>query len=294
MAGLASGLVPPRLALDQIPNTGKDLKYKIVRNIGNAYVKIGQYQDAIGSYETIMEGGNPDIQTGFNLLLCYYALGDRDKLKRHFTKLLNIRKYGASDDDDLDEVMDEVEKENEMFHVDDHLRAEIRERRKQHMEILLTAARLIAPMIEKDWMEGFNYIIEQLRHYELKDASSRCAAALLCDGREGGGGGWDGAVLREADFFWGGGQGQPFRTALRDHQPPPTANPHQPPTANPHQPPTATNRQLPTATNRQPPTTNSHQPPTATNRQLPTATNHQPPTPTNRQPPPTANRQPLK
>ena len=36
-----------RLALDQIPNTGKDLKYKIVRNIGNAYVKIGQYQDAI-------------------------------------------------------------------------------------------------------------------------------------------------------------------------------------------------------------------------------------------------------
>jgi len=167
-----------RLALDQIPNTGKDLKYKIVRNIGNAYVKIGQYQDAIGSYETIMEGGNPDIQTGFNLLLCYYALGDRDKLKRHFTKLLNIRKYGASDDDDLDEVMDEVEKENEMFHVDDHLRAEIRERRKQHMEILLTAARLIAPMIEKDWMEGFNYIIEQLRHYELKDASSRLASEM--------------------------------------------------------------------------------------------------------------------
>eukprot|EP00667_Euglena_gracilis_P001691 EG_transcript_1689 len=167
-----------RLALDQIPNTGKDLKYKIVRNIGNAYVRIGQYQDAIGSYETIMEGGNPDIQTGFNLLLCYYALGDRDKLKRHFTKLLSIRKYGATDDDDLDEVMDEAEKENQMFHIDDPLRVEIRDRRKQHMEVLLTAARLIAPMIEKDWMEGFNYIIEQLRHYELKDASSRLASEM--------------------------------------------------------------------------------------------------------------------
>jgi len=35
-------------------------------------------------------GGSPDFQTGFNLILCYFALGDADKMKRGFSKLLSI------------------------------------------------------------------------------------------------------------------------------------------------------------------------------------------------------------
>jgi len=167
-----------RLALDQIPNTGKELRFRVVRNIGNAYVRIGQYADAIASYESVLEAGGGDIQTGFNLLLCYYALGDRDKLKRHFTKMLGLRRYGAADDDDADEGAEESEKDRAGFPMDDPLRVEIRERRKHHMEVLLTAARLIAPMIEKDWPDGYNYIIEQVRHYELKDSNSRLASEM--------------------------------------------------------------------------------------------------------------------
>ena len=105
-----------RMALDQIPSTGKEIRFKIFRNIGNAFVRLGQFQvrllcvisrfekycnshrfklpcyllqDAIPSYETIM-GGSPDFQTGFNLILCYFALGDADKMKRGFSKLLSI------------------------------------------------------------------------------------------------------------------------------------------------------------------------------------------------------------
>ena len=36
-----------RMALDQIPNTGKEIRFKIFRNIGNAFVRLGQFQDAI-------------------------------------------------------------------------------------------------------------------------------------------------------------------------------------------------------------------------------------------------------
>ena len=64
----------PRMALDQIPNTGKELRFRIIRNIGNAFIKMGQFQDAIESYETVMTG-SPDIQTALNLLLCYFARG---------------------------------------------------------------------------------------------------------------------------------------------------------------------------------------------------------------------------
>jgi len=73
----------------KIPNTGKDMRFKIFRNIGNAFVRLGQFQDAIPSYETIMQG-SPDLQTGFNLILCYYAIGDSEKMKRGFSKLLSI------------------------------------------------------------------------------------------------------------------------------------------------------------------------------------------------------------
>lgn len=52
-----------RMALDQISNSNRDFRFKIMRNIGNAFIKMGQFQDAITSFEAIMEG-NPDMQTG--------------------------------------------------------------------------------------------------------------------------------------------------------------------------------------------------------------------------------------
>ena len=52
-----------RMALDQISSTGKEIRLKIMRNIGNAFVRLGQFQDAIQSYEGIMEG-NPGTVRG--------------------------------------------------------------------------------------------------------------------------------------------------------------------------------------------------------------------------------------
>lgn len=62
---------------------------KIMQNIGIVFVKMGQYSDAITSFEHIMSEA-PSFKTGFNLILCYFALGDRDKMKRAFQKLLTV------------------------------------------------------------------------------------------------------------------------------------------------------------------------------------------------------------
>ena len=78
-----------RMALDQISNSNRDFRLRVMRNIGNAFVKMGQFQDAVTSFEAIMEG-NPDYHTGFNLILCYFALGDKDKMKRGFQRLCSI------------------------------------------------------------------------------------------------------------------------------------------------------------------------------------------------------------
>ena len=41
---------------------------------------MGQYAEAATNYEIIFKE-RPDFKTGFNLLLCFYALGDRNKMK---------------------------------------------------------------------------------------------------------------------------------------------------------------------------------------------------------------------
>ena len=66
--------------------------WQIQRNIGNALVRSGQYQEAVDVYEQVMEE-TPDHQTTFNLLVSYYALGqvrrgmDGEMLDRWLNKL---------------------------------------------------------------------------------------------------------------------------------------------------------------------------------------------------------------
>uniref|UniRef100_K1QZL1 Intraflagellar transport protein 88 homolog n=1 Tax=Magallana gigas TaxID=29159 RepID=K1QZL1_MAGGI len=78
-----------RMALDQVPNSHKEMRTKIMQNVGIVFVKMGQYNDAITSFEHIMQEA-PNFKTGFNLILCYFALGDREKMKRGFQKLLTV------------------------------------------------------------------------------------------------------------------------------------------------------------------------------------------------------------
>lgn len=64
-------------------------RIKIMQNIGVAFIRMGQYSDAITSFEHIMSE-SPNIKTGFNLILCYYAIGDRKMMKKSFQKLICV------------------------------------------------------------------------------------------------------------------------------------------------------------------------------------------------------------
>jgi intraflagellar transport protein 88 len=64
------------MALDIIPASSKEMRALILKNIGHSFVKLGRFHDAVAAYEGIMRAG-ADPATGFNLLLCLYALGDK-------------------------------------------------------------------------------------------------------------------------------------------------------------------------------------------------------------------------
>ncbi|KAJ3277140.1 Intraflagellar transport protein 88 [Terramyces sp. JEL0728] len=151
-----------RMALDQISNSNREFRFKIMRNIGNAFIKMGQFQDAITSLEAIMEG-NPEMQTGFNLVLCYFAIGDKEKMKRGFQRLISIPPPNIEQNDENNRIFkDEPIEDHEVFD-EDALRAIAREKKKAAHRYIVLAAKLIAPSIEANFSVGYDWMVEVLK-----------------------------------------------------------------------------------------------------------------------------------
>mmetsp|Transcript_17885 Transcript_17885/g.50068 ORF Transcript_17885/g.50068 Transcript_17885/m.50068 type:complete len:786 (+) Transcript_17885:210-2567(+) len=161
-----------RMALDQVSNTNKDMRFKIMKNIGIAFVKMGQYQDAMESFQTVMENV-PDHSTGFNLIVCFYALGDKEKMKKAFQMLVQVPMYREKDEDEDEDAGDLA-----ADFIDDTLRQFLKSRQSKIQRQILTAARLIAPVIDRnDKAAGFDWAAEQLRKAGLEKESNEVELA---------------------------------------------------------------------------------------------------------------------
>ena len=100
--------------------------------------------------------GNPDFQAGFDLLLCYYALGDKDRMKKAFLHLMSIEHEGNVEEDE-----EEVEEDPGVHK--DGLKEELREREKHAKHFVTVAGKLIAPAIEPEWHAGYDWVVENLK-----------------------------------------------------------------------------------------------------------------------------------
>ncbi|XP_059145083.1 intraflagellar transport protein 88 homolog isoform X2 [Physella acuta] len=157
-----------RMALDQVPNTHKEMRTKIMQNIGITFVKMGQYSDAITSFEHIMSE-SPSFKTGFNLILCYFALGDREKMRDGFAKLLTVDL--KIDDEDKYLSHGEDKQYNLVLEVikNDSLRQIERERKYEAERCIKYAAKIISPAIESSFSDGYDWCIEMVKNSQYID-----------------------------------------------------------------------------------------------------------------------------
>ncbi|XP_049341360.1 intraflagellar transport protein 88 homolog isoform X3 [Astyanax mexicanus] len=151
-----------RMALDQISNAHTEMRIKIMQNIGVAFIRMGQYSDAITSLEHIMSE-SPNIKTGFNLILCYYAIGDREKMKKSFQKLICVPlgideedKYIPANDDPHTNLVIEAIKNDQLHQME-------RERKALAEKCIMTSAKLIAPAIETSFAAGFDWCVDMVK-----------------------------------------------------------------------------------------------------------------------------------
>ncbi|XP_063069811.1 intraflagellar transport protein 88 homolog isoform X2 [Engraulis encrasicolus] len=151
-----------RMALDQISNVHKEMRIKIMQNIGVVFIKMGQYSDAITSFEHIMSE-SPNVKSGFNLILCYFAIGDRERMKKAFQKLITVPlgiddddKYIAANDDPHTSLVIEAIKNDPLHQME-------RDRKGLAEKYIMTAAKLIAPAIEGSFALGFDWCVDMVK-----------------------------------------------------------------------------------------------------------------------------------
>mmetsp|Transcript_18116 Transcript_18116/g.51656 ORF Transcript_18116/g.51656 Transcript_18116/m.51656 type:complete len:833 (+) Transcript_18116:95-2593(+) len=171
-----------RMALDQIPGNAQAVRSKIMRNIGHAFFKMHQFTDAVDSYENLLSQGGEhmDFMTGFNLILCYYALGDKDKMKSGFKKLLSIDQVGLEDFDEEDLGGAESPSgagESRALDGDDALREDVKRRQRQAARYIVNASNLIAPGIERSPEEGYDWIVGSLNDHGFPRIASELEIA---------------------------------------------------------------------------------------------------------------------
>ncbi len=133
----------------KVANTHKSMRIKIMHNIGILFVKMAQYSDACTSFEWIMSE-QPDFKTGLHLVLCYFALGDKDRTKRGFQQLLEVPHDGGDDEDKYTSVSDDPQSNLVLEAIrNDRLRRIERAKKHEAEYSILMAAKLIAPVMRK-------------------------------------------------------------------------------------------------------------------------------------------------
>ncbi|XP_030417500.1 intraflagellar transport protein 88 homolog isoform X6 [Gopherus evgoodei] len=169
-----------RMALDQIPSVHKEMRIKIMQNIGVAFIKTGQYTDGISSFEHIMST-SPNLKAGFNLILCYFAIGDREQMKKAFQKLITVPleidyddKYISPNDDPHTNLLIEAIKNDQLRQMERERCVEV-VKASHYVELAndLEINKAITYLRQKDFYQA----VETLKMFEKKDSRVKSAAA---------------------------------------------------------------------------------------------------------------------
>lgn len=157
-----------RMASDQVPKNQKELRLKINHNLGVLLIKMGQYADAAANFELIM-ADRSDLKGGLHLILCYYALGDAEKIKRAFHQMLAVE-MDLEDDLKITTVFTNPSHQYilDLIKSDSYFVLESKQKQLAKRNILM-AANLIASIIEENFNEGYTWCVEIIKnsHYAV-------------------------------------------------------------------------------------------------------------------------------
>lgn len=108
---------------------------------------------------------HPEHEICFNLFLCYYAMGDVNRMKTCFNTLACIEFTYAEEDTDFDsDSKDMTSKEDPLF-------SYLKVKRIKAINTIVRAGRMIAPLINTENVYiGYDYVIEIVKTQNIAQA----------------------------------------------------------------------------------------------------------------------------
>ena len=146
------------------------MKLKIKKNVGLALVKQKRFGKAIEVYEDIMND-TPDFDTGFNVIVCLYALGEKEKMRTMFERLLMIPIPGM-DEEEQEELLQLQNKLEKQIGDHDPLKEYLKVKKQEALSYISAAAKLVAPFIDENIINGYDYVCEALKAANLPEVES--------------------------------------------------------------------------------------------------------------------------
>lgn len=159
------------MALDSTTNQNKEMKLRIKRNVALALVKQKRFGKAIEVYEDIMND-TADHDVGFHLIVCLYALGEREKMRTWFERLLMIEIPGTDEEEQEELAKLEKKDDDKPSGENDPLKQYLRQKKKEALGYISSSAKLVAPFIEQDIFVGYDYVCEALKAANLPEVES--------------------------------------------------------------------------------------------------------------------------
>ena len=90
----------------------------------------------------------PDFDVGFNLIVCLYALGEKDKMRTWFERLLMIDIPGMDEEEQEELALMQNKNIDKPVGEADPLKEYLKEKKKEALHYVSSAAKLVAPIIE--------------------------------------------------------------------------------------------------------------------------------------------------
>ena len=156
-------------AVDKISKENKELRGLVLRNIANAHIKLGSYDDAIDNYTESVKH-KEDMKTCKNLLLSNLAMNKMKETKQVFSLMIES---AQNQEKEIDPSSENEEEKTTM----DPLKEYLIIRKKESSSIIVNIALVMTHFLEKDPLEAFKYIIDCLKKSNMVDIQNEVEMA---------------------------------------------------------------------------------------------------------------------
>ena len=159
-------------AVDKISKDNKEMRGLVLRNIANAQIKLGSYEDAIDNYTESVKH-KEDMKTCKNLLLSNLAMNKTNETKQVFNLMIDSAQSQEKEIDPNSNNDNEEEEKTAM----DPLKEYLIVRKKENSSIIVNISLVMTHYLDKDPLEAFKYIIESLKKSNMTDIQNEVEMA---------------------------------------------------------------------------------------------------------------------